>query len=139
MPIRFLCPSCGQRYEVPTIAAGKLTECKKCGESVRVPEHAGDDPIELREIEDATKTRREVRRDTRNGGSNYSKASLWCGISSILCAPVGILAIVFGIVALCAKGETGKQSDAVAGLCLGAFGWIVPYALFFFLLSATNP
>lgn len=48
--VKFACGHCGQQYEVQTTARGKLCQCKKCGQPIRVPKETandGEDGIDL--------------------------------------------------------------------------------------------
>lgn len=36
--MKFKCPSCGNQFRVPESAAGKKGNCKKCGQTVRIPD-----------------------------------------------------------------------------------------------------
>ena len=61
-----------------------------------------------------------------NSGSSKSKASLICGIVSLLIVPriFGIVAVVLGIMGL--SSEDSKKSAAF-GLCLGIFSFLYSF------------
>lgn len=128
MPIHFACHMCGQKYRVAGHSAGNVRMCLKCGEPMTVPSLPRDEIIELSEAEPAVKRK-------KRQGSNYSAAALACGLASLFCAPVGILAVVFGIRALNSPHETGKPGNAIMGIVFGCASWGLGYLTWGFLVS----
>ena len=148
----FHCPQCGQAYSITLEQvgqyAGRMLACTRCGQRFVVPENIGQGaaapqgytpqgypaPGGVAPQQYGPPMVQTAEGDAQGASSGMSIASLVCGL--ILCVPFisGILAGIFGILALrdVRSRNAGGKGMAVAGLILGGVNivvWIVLSAM----------
>ncbi len=157
------CPQCQKSYNVPDEQAGRQAKCDACGQVFTLDTEASagrvDEPNPYGGHAAADQSggygaAPPTAQPGYGGGSTYAQpavparttsgvavAALVCGLIGILVAPIGLLAIILGIVALTQTGKAennvGGGGMAVAGMVCGAIGLVL--GVVFLLIALMLP
>ncbi|HSW45768.1 MAG TPA: DUF4190 domain-containing protein [Phycisphaerae bacterium] len=148
MAIQFPCSRCGTPIEVGDEYAGGRCECPNCNASVTIPGPAGEQPqpVEPSAVPPPPMPRMSPPTETQHippadpGRKGWATAALICGVLGFCLPPLGLVAIVCGIVALVKINRDPKQFGgkglAIAGISTGAVAQVmlVIYALIFAIM-----
>src|SRR5262245_41038751 len=122
--------ACGQKMRVPDQTGGQRYKCPKCGQMVAsgepaVPRVTAAAPPLAQPLGGQARrreTRPEVEREAAPSTSGLAITSLIMGLCSLLCPPIGLLGVVFGLVALfsisSSQGRKTGSGLAIAGCLL---------------------